>query len=181
MKCGKCKNKNITKANYCKKCGYKFSEEEQKEAKGKTFVGKLEKLELAYNVCTLKVITEHKLYKIGSFLIVLGIGIYYLLAYGLNVRFLNSKNYEISYNEKLMEYYIITNKNKVSLDLYIPNRTKKLIVKHFDVEGKIIEKESYKPMQEIVLETKEKEYYVLESSYLGHKKDTFKLYVLNKQ
>ena len=69
----------------------------------------------------------------------------------------------------------------MSLDLYIPNRTKKLIVKHFDVEGKIIEKESYKPMQEIVLETKEKEYYVLESSYLGHKKDTFKLYVLNKQ
>lgn len=180
MKCCKCKVNNITKANHCKKCGYKFSEEEQKKAKGKTFVGKLEKIEKVYEVCTLKIITDHIAYKIISFLIVLGMGIYFLVTYGLNVRFLNSKNYDIKYNNKLKEYYIITNKNKVSLDLYIPNRTKNIAVIHYDEKDNFIEETSYKPSSKIILQTKEDDYYIVEPLYSNDIKDSFKLYVLKK-
>lgn len=180
MKCCKCKNNNIIKANYCKKCGHKFTEEEKKKAKGKTFVGKLEKIEKAYEVCTLKIITDHIAYKIISFLIVLGIGIYFLVTYGLNVRFLTSKNYEIKYNENLKEYYIITDKTKVSLELFIPNRTKNITVIHYDENDSFVEETSYKPSSKIILQTKEDDYYVVESMYSNDEKDSFKLYVLKK-
>ena len=39
MKCIKCRTVNIHNANYCKKCAYQFSENEQKAAEKWTFVG----------------------------------------------------------------------------------------------------------------------------------------------
>lgn len=59
MKCIKCSCNNIIDANYCKKCGYHFSKEEQLMAKSKTLVGKLEILEETYAWVTLKKITGH--------------------------------------------------------------------------------------------------------------------------
>lgn len=42
MQCIKCREKNINQANYCKNCGYHFSEAKQKAAKKWNLVWYLE-------------------------------------------------------------------------------------------------------------------------------------------
>lgn len=181
MKCIKCETKNITKANYCKNCAYEFSKEEQKAARRKTFIGKIEILENAYKVCTLKKFTGHILVKIGSLLLVLFIGISCWINDGLNLKFLDSDAYDIKYNTEEEEYYLITSNDKVLLNLYIPNRTEEILITHYDENDEKLEEDKYAPKDEIVLETKEKEYYVLNITYLHDKKDSFKLYVLQEK
>lgn len=129
MKCIKCKGINIISANYCKFCGYHFSEKEQKEAKNKTIVGKLEMLEKAYNVCTLKVITDHIVFKIISLLVVIILGIFFLVNNGAKVKILESDNYKMQYNTKEDEYYLLANEEQTTLDLYVPNRVQNIVVK----------------------------------------------------
>lgn len=178
MKCIKCRTKNITKANYCKRCAYKFSEVEQKAARKKTFIGKIEILENAYNVCTLKKFTGHILFKIGSLLIVLIIGISFWVKDGINLKLLDSDNYDIYYNVNEKEYYLQTNNDKVLLNLYVPNRTEEIIITHYTETDEQIEEKKYSPKDEIILETMEKEYYVLNINYLHDDKESFKFYVL---
>ncbi len=181
MKCIKCRTKNITKAKYCKKCAYEFSKEEQKAARKKTLIGKIEWLEKAYEVCTLKVITDHIIFKVISILIIMGVGMYIWINHGIDLRLLNSKDYSIQYNINEEEYYLMTDNDKVLLNLYIPNRTEEITIVHYDEEDNIIEEKKYKPKEEIILETKEKEYYVLNVEYLYDNEDSFKFYVLKEK
>ncbi len=178
MRCVKCGIKNITKADYCKRCGYKFSEEEQKKARRKTVIGKIELIESIYNTCTLKVITDHIIFKICSLLIILAIGICFWVNNGLNLKLLDGDNYDISYNTTENEYYLLTKDTKVFLNLYVPNRTEEIKIIHYGVDNNKMEEKKYKPMEKIVLETKVREYYILKANFLGNKNETFKFYVL---
>lgn len=180
MKCIKCTTENINKANYCKKCKYKFSKKEQEIAHSNTIVGKLELIEKAYGVCTLKIITDHILFKVATLMIVLGIGIYFWINNGINLRLLNSDNYEVQYNTEEKEYYLLTDKNKVALNLYVPNRTKKILIIHYDNDNNIIDKSNYNKDDKIVLESNQDDYYVLKIKYLNDKTDSLKLYVFKK-
>jgi len=181
MKCSKCKTKNITKANYCKKCGNKFTKKEQEKAKRKTLIGKVEFLEDLYSKCTLKIITGHIVFKICSILIILGIGISIWINKGLDLKLLNSEDYEILYNKTEKEYYLITTNEKVLLNLYVPNRTKEIKISHYDSNANLLEDKSYKPDAEIILETKETEYYILDVKYLHDDRYSFKFYVLSSK
>ena len=181
MKCIKCKTVNINKANYCKKCAYHFSEAEQKAARSKTLIGKIEKIEKLKSICDLSIITGHILFKIGSILLVLVIGIYFWITNGINLKILNSDNYEIQYNTVEQEYYLMTKENKIPLDLYVPNRTKDIVIIHYDENNNVIESKKYDKDEDIILETKQKEYYILTSNYLHNKKEAFKFYVLKNK
>ena len=178
MKCIKCKTNNINKANYCKNCNYKFSEKEQKIAKRKTLIGKIEMIEDIYNICSFKVITDHILFKIATIIIVLSIGIYFLITNGSNLKLLESDNYKIQYNKKQTEYYLIGKNEEIHLDLYIPKKSKKIIVKHYDRNNNIIIENTYKKLDNIILETNDdNDYYVIESIYKNNNLDQIKLYV----
>lgn len=177
MKCIKCTEENINKANYCKKCAYKFSKKEQEIARSNTFVGKLELLEKAYNVCKLKIITDHILFKIFSILFVLGIGIYIWINNGIDLKLLNSKEYEIQYNIKDEEYYLISTKEKIPLNLYVPNRVENILIIHYSKDNKVLEKLKYNKDDEIILQAHSEDYYVLRVNYLHNKYNQFKLYV----
>lgn len=178
MKCIKCRTNNINKANYCKKCAYQFSKAEQNVARRKTLIGKIECLEKAYNLCTLKVITDHIAFKICSLIIVLIVGISFWIKDGIDLKLLDSDDYDIQYNVNEKEYYLMTYNDKVLLNLYVPNRTDEIIITHYDENDNILEQKIYQPDEEIILETKEKEYYVLNIHYLHNHKDNFKFYVL---
>ena len=182
MKCKKCKTKNIIKASYCKNCKEEFTEKEQEKAYKKTIYYYLEKIEEWYNHLTLSTITDHILFKIGSLLIVLGIGLYYFFTFGINTSILKSNSYEVYYNKKRDEYYLATNKkDKIKLNLYIPNRVKKLEIKHYDISNKLIDTIKQKKKDKIVLKNNKDDYYVIISKY-GNKKTTkIKLLVYNKE
>ena len=181
MKCIKCTEKNINKANYCKKCAYKFSKKEQEIARQHTSVGKLELIEKIYNVCKLKIITDHILFKIFSILFVLGVGIYVLIQDGIDLKLLNSKNYEIQYNTKQDEFYLISDEEKVPLNPYVPNRVENIEISHYSKEDELVEKIEYNKKDKIVLEAHTEDYYILNVNYLHASNEKIKIYVFEKE
>lgn len=172
MKCTKCNKDNIISANYCKYCGYQFNKKEKEKAKRKTLVGKIEFLENAYEICTLKKITGHIIYKIATLIIVLLIGITLVCKNGTNVKILKSDNYKIKYNSNENVYYLLVNTDTVKLNLYVPNNNTKLEINHYDSNNNIL-KNTVINDNNIVLDTNYNEdYYVIEND-----KDDIKLFV----
>lgn len=177
MKCIKCETTNINKANYCKSCGYHFSKEEQEAAKSKTFVGKLEKLEDWYKKCTLKFITGHIAFKIVSLLIVLIIGLSFFFRFGSSFKILESDEYTIKYNANLNEYYLLTNNDQISLNLYKPNRLKALQIIHQDLVNNETTTIEYHDGIDIILNVNgEYDEYILNGTY-DKTNESIKLYV----
>lgn len=182
MKCSKCRCNNIVKANYCKSCKHKFSEEEKERAYSKTIFGKIEFIEKWYSRLTLQAVTGHIAFKVGSILLILFIGLYTLFTMGITTKILDSKDYKIYYNKELKEYYLLVDESllQVDVNLYRPNRLKKLNVLHYDANGKLLEKFSDTEDKNIVLKTYNEDYYVLESKYANKKTDKIKVIVYKK-
>lgn len=178
MKCEKCGEKNVSYANYCRNCKYKFSDKERKLAKSKTVVGKIEKVEKAYNVCTLGVITGSTIYKVISLLVVIIAGVIFYLGHGRDIKLLESKNYEIQYNTKTKEYYLLTNVEKTPIELYVPNRANSVVIKKLDSNNKVIETFNYGQNKKLVLDVNDSgEYFLLEATYNNKEKDKQKISV----
>jgi len=178
MKCIKCLSKNIYKANYCRNCGYQFSSKEQKIAKRKTIIGKIEYLEELYDNFRFKFITDHIVFKILSILIVLGIGIVFIVKYDNNLKLVNSDNYKIQYNKRDNEYYIITNNYEVPLEIYVPESCESLSVTMNDNDNQFITKKNYLLDDDIILETKlDKSYYIIEGKNKNGDVDKLKVYI----
>ena len=181
MKCPKCNTKNIVKASYCKECKYEFTEEEQDKAYSKTIYGKLEKIEEWYNHLTLATITDHIAFKIITILIVLLGGLYYYFTRGIDTSILQSNTYEVYYNDKNDEYYLVIDDEtkEIKLNLYIPNRVMKIDIEHYDLENKLLDKEVFEEDKGINLKAYKSDYYILKSVY-DTKTEKMKVFVYPK-
>ena len=182
MKCTKCKSDNIVKANYCSKCGNKFTDKEKDASYNKTIYGKIEKLEKLKDIVTLDIITGNIIFKICSLLIVLGIGVYFLLTMGWNTKLLDVDNYELFYNKTNDEYYLLVDDNLdfVDVSMYRPNRLKKMTIIHYDTDNKELDTKEIKKDDKIELTTYNNDYYVIESKYSNKKNDKLKVYAYHK-
>ncbi len=182
MKCIDCKTKNINDANYCTNCCHQFSEKEKQKAHNKTFIGLIENVEKAYNICSFKVITSHILFKIISIVIILGVGIYTVISSGNELRIEQSNNYEISYNQKDNEYYLKVNKPETSLNLYFPNKLNEIVIKHWSKDNQLLEESKYNKEDNIEMNTNTNEdYYTIEAIYSKTNRDTLKLYLYEEK
>lgn len=167
MKCSKCKENNVQRANYCKYCGEKIEEKEKQKAYKKTIYGKIDEMDKWYKRITLQNITESLPFQILSILILLGIGIHQLLTMGGDTKILKSKEYEIYRSKEENTYYLLTEekKEKISINLYIPNRVKKIVLFHYNEKNELIEKTKYKKKNNIELRVTKNDYYQLKSYY----------------
>ena len=183
MKCIKCRTKNIGSANYCKKCGNKFLEVEQKAAKKWTLVWFLEGIDKIKSLWKFSFITDHILFKVASITLVLGIGIYSFNINGSNLKILESTNYQIQYNTELSEYYLLVDSNETELNLYMPNRINKLTVEHLDKNNILIEEKIYSDEDTIVLEsnTMDEDYYIIKTIYDEKKSESLKVYIYREE
>ena len=185
MKCPKCNTKNIIKANYCKSCKYHFSEEEQEKAYNKTIFHFFDVIEEWYSHLTLETITSHILFKIGSVLIVLAIGLYYWFTMGINTKILKSDVYDVYQNKNNKEYYIVLKDNvkdieDIKLNMYIPNRLKKLNINQYDLNNNLKEKVDFKDQEELKFKVYDEDYYLITSVYSNKKSEDLKLYIYRK-
>ena len=162
MKCHKCKNENVLKANYCQNCGEKFTEKEKEEAYRKTIFGKIDSIKKIKDMATLNAITSNIVFKIVSLLVVLGIGLYFLFTIGINTKILNSKYYQIFFNKESNEYYLIVddNKDSIELNLYRPNRTKEMTIYTYDLNDKEKTKTTISKDDKVTLNTYQDDYYI---------------------
>lgn len=182
MRCSKCNFNNRIKAIYCKECGYKFSKAEKDVAYNKTFIGRYKQYKKWYDRFSLNFIFDSIIFKVLSILIILAVGIYYLYTNGINIKLLNSDNYDIIYNEKINEYYLIVDAalEEVPINLYIPNRTKEIVIYHLDLDGNNINKFSYNQKDDLILETYNNDYYSIQVTYSNNSTEKIKLYLYNE-
>ncbi len=161
MKCCKCKYDNRIKANYCYKCGYKFTEEEKNAAFNETSVGQLENIEDKISNLDIR---NHKWYKVLSVIVTLGIGLFYLFTYGFRFKILESPNYKIQYNKKVDEYYIITEESEVGIDLYAPGNDGKVKITLYNDDKEVLSSNTVSKDKKVILtDNGPKDYYILEN------------------
>lgn len=178
MKCIKCRTVNVHNANYCKKCAYHFSEDEQKAAEKLTFVGFLKGIEKIKKYVTFDFITGKIWFKFVSIILVLGVGVYFAVTNGFYLKIEESENYTGNYNSELNEHYLYSEDEETELNLYIPDRAQKLIVKHYDKNDKLLFEEKYKVTDNIVLDSNsDEDYYILEAEYEKNNFDRLKLFI----
>ena len=178
MKCIKCRTVNVHNANYCKKCAYEFSSQEQEAAEKRTFIGFLKRIDKIKSNVMFEKITGHIAFKVGTILGVLCIGISFMLTNGTDFSIAESDSYTTSYNEKLNEYYLYSDKDVAELSLYIPKKVDTITIKHFDENNIIIGDIDYKVNDNIVLYGNgNKDYYILEVNYSNDKTEKIKLFI----
>lgn len=182
MKCSKCNTKNIIKASYCKKCGNKFTKEEQDKAYSKTIFGKYELYKKWKKRFNLNFITGSIYFKVFILIVIISFGIYYWYINGINTKILESDYYEIYYSEELGEYYLVVDDDttEVGLNLYFPNRLEDIEINHYSTDDILIKEIDKNKDDEIVLETYNNDYYVITSKYTRDKEEDLKIFVYNK-
>ena len=151
MKCKNCNAKNLYKAHYCQKCGYAFTEENRKEAYSQTIFGFFDKIEEMYKKIKLDHITGSMYFKVLSILFVLAIGVFNVLSNGNTFKVLDSEQYDVQYNTKTEEYYLISEEDMIQVSLYLPKETKMICVMEFDDSGNEIQQFQYTIEDAIVL------------------------------
>lgn len=176
MKCKKCKKKNRSDANYCIKCGKKFTKEEKDQAEKLYLPTILKKI---YDILTLSFITDNLIVRGFYILFILGLGIYMLFSMGSHLRILNNENYEVNYNKNKNTYYIFIDKEKnlntINAMMYVPNKIDKINLNYYDSKGKLIKKKKNikKNYINLIINKKENNYYKI----TGNNKEEIKVYV----
>ena len=178
MKCPKCGCMNTTRASYCHQCGRQFSAEEQQAAYDRTIYGKIDRLEELKSWITLSKITGNLFVRIGIIAVIALCGILSVIQKGTDLKLLNGPGYRCEYNETLQEYYVYTDRDAVSLSLYIPRTEGNLRAEYY--EGEQLMNTSLHEFSDSVTLMKGQGYYILKAEYPDGE-DTIKVIVFENQ
>lgn len=182
MICTSCGKKNHYKAKYCRKCGYNFSELERDKAYKKSFYYKLDLYDKWCKKFKLDDITGNIFFRIGVIVIIIYLGLINIHSKGTIVSIEKDSNYEIFYNDKNNEYYLIVDEEakEIALKLYIPNNTENIDINHYNEENELLEQNKYEKGKDIILTTYKSDYFILNSKYDNKKDSNIKVFVYNK-
>lgn len=164
MKCTACGHENLIKADYCAQCGQKFTEEEKQKAYNATFFGKLDKAENAWKMLNLSAITSNPVFRVLVLAGIIFFGFFSGTNRGSHMELLENDQCTIAYNTKLDEYYLFTDRESVSLPLYLPGKPEGVRVETLDSEGNAVHTEEYEP-DEIPVLSKETPHYRVSGIY----------------
>lgn len=149
MICKKCNTNNITKAKYCNNCGNAFTDEERKAAYNATVYGKVDMVIAGWkkfkSVTNLSIITGNKYVKYGTLVVIIVYGLLAGRAHGNNMTILDSNEYDVQYNESAQEYYVISNNDNVTLDLYLPQKANNIYLEEYWSNGNYCDDRMYSP------------------------------------
>lgn len=178
MICKKCKEDNIIHAKYCRNCGKEFSEEERKEAYDKTIYGKLDFIKKMKEHIDLSFITGNRYFRIAVLAVII---VYIIFSGGKSKDFTieNSNQYEVQYNEKLDEYYLLSDESTVNLNLYLPEEPNSIEIVAFDTENQEINRRIFQMDETMTIETNPQQYYVVTAHY-ENSTQTLKFYLINE-
>ena len=159
MICKKCNKENILDAKYCIKCGNEFSKKERRNARRFTFVGLLETIDSIENLKCFAIITKNKIVRIVVLVVIIFIGAINIFINGYNMKLNKNDNYSIMHYKDM--YYIVVDKEKTAVDLYIPNRIDYLEVELIDDENSTNKKKIGKNEALELSSNDEKSYYII--------------------
>lgn len=163
MKCKNCKTENIMKADYCKACGYQFTEKEKKRAYNRTVFGIIDNVLNLKSYITFDFITGNRWFKAASLLFLILYSVLVLKLNGSQIRILDSRDYDVEYNKTTKEYFLVTDEKQIGLNLYVPEKTDKVNLITVDSNDKLINEKEYSIDENIMLLYNDKEHYIIQS------------------
>lgn len=119
MNCKKCESTLNYGAKYCNKCGEKVDESYEADYK-ETAWGKIDRIKDVYDNLFFKKITGNVFVKYISLAIMLVYIFFTMYGNLTGIRLKDNDTYKIQYNKTLDEYYIVTDKNETTLDMFSP-------------------------------------------------------------
>lgn len=176
MICKKCQTKNITKAQYCRHCGSTFTEEERQKAYDRTVFGVIDKLEKWKGYITLEFITGSPIFKTVVLLAILVWGFFLGRTNGDRMLILESDAYRVQQNVNSGEYYVLTEQDSVSLDLYLPRQAEAVQLQAF-IDGTVVLEQSFTGEEQPRLDCGAAEYYHICADY-GDSTERITVYVV---
>ena len=150
MKCIKCKKKNVSQANYCIRCGYKFTKKDKERSK-KTFPAIIFKIKNIWDTITLSKLKDKWWFRIGTFILVIGVGVFMFIQNGMHLKILKSDDYEILRIKNTNNYYLNSKNSETKLNLYLPHDVSNIYVDYYDSSGKEISKNKYNDINDITI------------------------------
>lgn len=163
MKCKNCKTENILKADYCKNCGHQFTENEKKKAYNRTVFGIIDNILNLKSYITFDFITGNKWFKLLSLLILILYSALVLKINGSQMKILDNRDYDVEYNKTTKEYYLVTDKNELGLDLYIPETIETIQLATVDENNSVINEKEYNADENVTLSYSKNSHYVIRS------------------
>ena len=151
MICRECKTENRIKANFCTHCGHPFTDAERDAAYAKTIYGRFEKLEALWKTVSLDKITGSSIVKVLSLVAVLVLGGYSVLKNGTQFRPLEHDSYELQYNQKVNEYYLISQQDNIQLQLYLPKQADEVTIVQLNENNELLSTETFSLSEDIIL------------------------------
>lgn len=176
VKCKKCSFENPIKANYCRSCGAPFSEEDRKAAYDRTFFGKLDQIENVKGWLDLSKITGNIFFRIAVLAVLAVLVIVNVQKNGSSLAIRNSDQYSIAYAKELDEYYLLTERARVEVEIYLPKQTDSLTLRTVQ-DNAVLSVETVDPEQGITLVRREDGYYVLTADYTDGKEEQLLFFV----
>lgn len=168
MVCKHCNEKNRLEAEFCKKCGKSFNEEEREASKYNGIIGFIKFIEDKYNKFSLKFIFDSNKFKALLLIIFSLISIYnFTIKGGNRIQIKENENYLVEYNDKDKEYYVtFKNDEEQLLDLHIPNNIETIEITKYSENDIEIDKKLIKPNEEITLNanTDSNDYYIIKDN-----------------
>ena len=165
MKCSNCGKENLLSAKYCAGCGSPFTDEERQAAYDKTFYGKLDKIKEAKSWISLNKITSNIVFRILFLAAIIALGILGGNNRGTEMTVLESSQYRVYYNEDTRDYFLATDMDSVSVELYLPGKPEGLTVMTLNSESEMIAEDSYNIGDRIVLPRDPDKMYIIEGDY----------------
>lgn len=164
MVCKYCGNPNQTKANYCRFCGKPFTDRDRQEAYDKTIFGMLDKLEDIKSWLDLSKITGNRIFRAAVLMVLLALVLVNIGRNGSHLAIQKSEDYTVAYNQEADEYYVLTEKEEISLNTYLPKTADTITVCAFEngVQTACIQET---PGTEINLARTASGYYTLRADY----------------
>ena len=126
-------------------------------------------------IVSLSFIKDSKLVRALILLIILFIGIF---SYRNNntFRILDTKYYDVEYNKKNKEYYVISNKDNIKLNIYSPKNIIKVNMSHYDKNDEKIDSESISSDGNLKITSSNGDYYIVEGVKRDKSKEIIKIY-----
>ena len=165
MKCSKCGKENLIKARFCSECGNPFTDEERQSAYDRTIYGKLDKIGEAKGWLTLNKITSNPIVRIAILIIILAIGLLSGNNRGDRMTVLESDEYKVYYNTETKDYFLNTDKDEVSVGIYLPGTPSGISVYTLNEQAEAIDEEYYDIGEKIILQKADDRVYVIEGDY----------------
>lgn len=168
MICKNCQCENNYNANYCKKCGQQFSDEQRKQAFDGTWAGQIEKFFEIVSWAKLEKITGNKIVRIGVIVVLLLTGLSNMMNHGVHFTIEDGQNYEILSSPENDSFVLLCEESSVTLQLYVPSGVQAITVKKMDDAKTVLSEHEYDVSDEIVLNVDHEGMYRIEAEYSSY-------------